>query len=56
MPENVLLDATLEDKVSLTAISLGMLIQDVWKGKVKKQKRDHGSRFLNLKKHSRLVD
>ena len=33
-----------------------MLIQDVWKGKVKKQKRDHGSRFLNLKKRSRSTD
>lgn len=56
MPANVLLDAALEDKVSLTAISLGMLIQDVWEGKVKKQKRDHGSRFVNLKKRSRSTE
>ena len=50
MPSNVLLDVTLKEKVNLTAISLGMLIQDIWDGKVKKQKKDHGSRFLNLRR------
>ena len=52
MPINVILNAALEEEVNLNAISLGMLIQDVWEGKVQKQKRDHGSRFLNLKKRS----
>ena len=52
VPSNVLLDAALKEKVNLTAISLGMLIQDIWEGKVKKQKKDHGSRFLNLRKRS----
>ena len=51
MPSNVLLNAALKEKVNLTAISLGMLIQDIWDGKVKKQK-DHGSRFLNLRRRS----
>ncbi len=52
MPANVLLEAALKENVNLTAISLGMLIQDVWEGMVKRQKRDHSSRFLNLKKRS----
>ena len=52
MPSKVLLDAALKEKVNLTAISLGMLIQDIWDGKVKKQKKDHGSGFLNLRRRS----
>ena len=47
VPANVLLEATLKENDNLTAISLGMLIQDVWERKGKK--RDHSSRFLNLK-------
>ena len=46
------LDAALAEKVNLTAISLGMLVKDVWEGKVKRQKKDHGSRFSNLKKRT----
>ena len=46
------LDAALAEKVNLTAISLGMLVKDVWERKVKKQKRDQGSRFINLKKRT----
>jgi hypothetical protein len=36
VPINVILDAAFEERVNLTAISLGILIQDVWEGKVKK--------------------
>ena len=49
-----ILNTASAERINLTAILLGMLVQDVWEGKVKRQKKDHGSRFLNLKK--RLIN
>ena len=54
LPVNAILESASEDNQNLnSARSLGMLIRDVWEGKVKKvSKSDNGAGYLNLRKRS----
>ncbi len=54
LPQNDILEATSEYNFRLNATSLGILIRDVWEGKVKRIKHGfNNTRYSNLRKRSR---